>query len=376
MRSGSFYPLNIISNMGLIFPTKLNDLRSAISKEAARTLCIAAQVSGERLEAFCEKIVSKEGLFKLINCANKVIAENGHICISYLIEYVQPPRIIPKFVEELNSKNPLYREKITCYIKKILSSYSVHIIEKYCGVIETGIQVGITDASKIARANTRSAYLLYAKKFPQRAAKIYSRFDSAIQKAIQEDSAKENVECQEKKPQDLKKEKKSEATPKPKEKLKSGSKQEKARDESKGSEKKMRNPLSEKKDMENRRNSLDASQTEKKREGNEISNARESEKKQKTETSKLPPKHNNSRKSEQETTENTLKTSQSSRRFDTKTADTKIEMKSTQINQSPVPTKSKLSLQNNQSERQDLKIILETLVIPSPLKPQIEQFIV
>lgn len=165
----------------------MNDLRSAISKETVKMLCLASKLAKDRLEPLCDRIFSKEGLIKLVNSANKILAEGGHMCIVYMIECVQSPKFIGRIAEELNSKNVAVREKCTVYLSRVLASYPISIIEKHIGVLETAIMIGISDASKIARANTRKAYRLYAKQLPMRAEKIYHKFDYAVQKALNDE---------------------------------------------------------------------------------------------------------------------------------------------------------------------------------------------
>ena len=87
------------------FSVQLNDLRSAISKEAGRLVCIAAEYGQEDIENFCDKLLSKQCLLKLVNSATKILAENGHECVITLLRYVKAPKVIPKIIEEMSSKN-------------------------------------------------------------------------------------------------------------------------------------------------------------------------------------------------------------------------------------------------------------------------------
>lgn len=162
-------------------------MRSAISKEACTLVCLAAKKGGESLEAFCDKIITKECLLKLINTANKLMADNGHMCMITLLEEVKSHKVIPKIIEELSSKNPSLRQKIAEYLNIIVSSYEKNIIEKYQTLIEGAITTAISDANKDVRQTTRKTFHAYTELFPARGDKMLSNFDLSIQKALIDD---------------------------------------------------------------------------------------------------------------------------------------------------------------------------------------------
>lgn len=177
----------VMSKLYLHLTVQLNDLRSAISKEACRLVCLSAKVAGERLESLCDKLISKDGLLKIINSGNKIIAENGNECIITLIQYVRSAKIITRIIEEFQSKNTAVRQRVSAYLKMIIESYSDSVIEKYATGMENAIALVIADANKDVRQNTRQAFLIYQSKFPQKAAKLLVKFESSVQKALIEE---------------------------------------------------------------------------------------------------------------------------------------------------------------------------------------------
>ena len=136
---------------------------------------------------FCDKIITKECLLKLINTANKIMAENGHMCMITLLEEVKSHKVIPKIIEELSSKNPSLRQKIAEYLNIIVSSYDKSIIEKYQNIIEGAITTAISDANKDVRQTTRKTFHAYTELFPVKGDKMLSNFDLSIQKALIDD---------------------------------------------------------------------------------------------------------------------------------------------------------------------------------------------
>jgi len=163
-------------------------LRSTVSKEACRLVCLAAKVAQEKLDSFCDKLLNRDGLLKLINSGNKVNAENGHECIVTMLEYVKCPKVIPRIIDELGSKNTAVRQKIATYLKLIMDVYPENILDKNLALIETAITAAIADASKEVRQITRQTFLIFAERYPSRSPKLYAKFDTAVQKALQEEA--------------------------------------------------------------------------------------------------------------------------------------------------------------------------------------------
>ena len=65
---------------------QLNDLRSAIVKEAANTIVLAASVLGDAFELSAERLA--DALYKVINSGNKILAELGSECFIEVIRSV------------------------------------------------------------------------------------------------------------------------------------------------------------------------------------------------------------------------------------------------------------------------------------------------
>ena len=65
---------------------QLNDLRSAIVKEAANTIVLASSVLGDAFELCAERLA--DGLYRLISSGNKILAETGSDCFIEVIKSV------------------------------------------------------------------------------------------------------------------------------------------------------------------------------------------------------------------------------------------------------------------------------------------------
>jgi len=163
---------------------KLNDLRSAISKEACKLVTIAAEYGQELIENLCDKLLSKQCLLKLINSATRIISENSHECIITLLNYIRCSKVIPRIIEEANSKSVAVRQKISQYINIVVDIYEHPILEKYQHMLEEAISTLICDANKEVRQFTRQTFSIYSEKFPSRGEKLFSTFDASVTKTL------------------------------------------------------------------------------------------------------------------------------------------------------------------------------------------------
>ena len=57
------------------------DQRSAITREAAKTISVMAEVLQDDFESLALKFISSNSLIKLVQNANKIISEQGHLCV-------------------------------------------------------------------------------------------------------------------------------------------------------------------------------------------------------------------------------------------------------------------------------------------------------
>ncbi|CAG9333900.1 unnamed protein product [Blepharisma stoltei] len=168
---------------------QLNDLRSAIVKEAAKTASIAAQTLGDSFENCAERL--GDTLFRVLNSGTKIIADTGHQCLLEIIDAVTCWRLIPKTVEQYTNKNASIRIRASQYLKMMLEKYPVELFEYACSIkngfiemVEQGLTLAVADAAADARAFGRQAFLAYRNLYPDRANRLFIRFDSSVQRAF------------------------------------------------------------------------------------------------------------------------------------------------------------------------------------------------
>ena len=61
------------------------DQRSAITREAARTITVMAEIIQDDFESLALKFISQNSLIKLVQNGNKIISEQGHLCIMAIL---------------------------------------------------------------------------------------------------------------------------------------------------------------------------------------------------------------------------------------------------------------------------------------------------
>ena len=155
--------------------------------ETCELLIEMAEIFGNEIEILAEKLIQKDSLLKLINCATKLMSDAGHKCIFSIIQSVISHKFIPKICEELSSKNPLIRIKCSSYLLCFMKYYPKNFLEKHIEKIESSIKICLNDANKETRINGRKCFGLLKEIFPTLSEKLMKKLDFVTQKYIYED---------------------------------------------------------------------------------------------------------------------------------------------------------------------------------------------
>lgn len=150
-------------------------------------LSLGAQMMREEFEPIAVKFLSRESLLQLINCANKVLAENAHGCIMEIIHNVHSDKYVSVILDELHSKSKEVRFRCSQYMKQMVDSFDESIIARNSQAFESAIIKGMNDATQEVRSNSRDSYKIFSAKFPESGQRIYGQIDSQIKKALQFD---------------------------------------------------------------------------------------------------------------------------------------------------------------------------------------------
>jgi hypothetical protein len=121
----------------------------------------------------------------MITTANKIIADSGHECMVSLLESVKSIKTLPKILDEMSSKNQQVRMRISSYVSLTIEHFGPKNIEKVHAMIESCINLSVSDANPKVRENGRRSFHLYQERFPEKADKLFQKFSPAVQKALE-----------------------------------------------------------------------------------------------------------------------------------------------------------------------------------------------
>eukprot|EP01028_Stygiella_incarcerata_P001847 TRINITY_DN13447_c0_g1_i1.p1 TRINITY_DN13447_c0_g1~~TRINITY_DN13447_c0_g1_i1.p1 ORF type:complete len:1399 (-),score=355.11 TRINITY_DN13447_c0_g1_i1:199-4395(-) len=164
---------------------QLQDLRSAVVKEACSTVGTLAETLGAQFEAMADYLIPS--LLKLTFVTIHVIAESGNSCLKKIVVASCPLRSIPKFVDGCSSRHNALRLRCIECIFLLLEIASQASLEKYTSMLERAIRGRVSDALAEARKVARLCFWAYAKHFPEGGRHLESSFSSNVRKHVEEE---------------------------------------------------------------------------------------------------------------------------------------------------------------------------------------------
>ncbi|XKL66008.1 hypothetical protein PGB90_009428 [Kerria lacca] len=164
------------------FDSSIKDLRSMVVREACVTIAYLSKCLEMKFDHFAESVLIH--LINLIQNSKKVIASSGLVCIRFIIQYTQAPRLIPVITNNINSKSKDIRRACCEFVDLILRTWNVHSFERYAPVIQEAIKKGITDADSDTRLHSRKAYVIFSQHFPDLAESLKNSLDFTYRKLL------------------------------------------------------------------------------------------------------------------------------------------------------------------------------------------------
>ncbi|KAL4504433.1 hypothetical protein ABPG72_009879 [Tetrahymena utriculariae] len=185
MNSFEQHLINIIPNM----IAQVNDLRSAIQKEACKSLVLASEKMGSKFENAALQLFKWDGMLHLLGNGKKILADTAHECIEKIITNVPSSQYFSVINDEINSKNNNVRIKLTGYLNLMLRQYENKYKEKNLNIIEGMIIKTCKDASSEVRSNSRQAYNSLKIEYPELSDIIYQQFDNTTKKMLSQNTS-------------------------------------------------------------------------------------------------------------------------------------------------------------------------------------------
>ncbi|KAG5072516.1 hypothetical protein GLYMA_03G170000v4 [Glycine max] len=167
--------------------TQLSDRRSTIVKQACHLLCFLSKELLGDFEACAEMFIPV--LFKLVVITVLVIAESADNCIKTMLRNCKVARVLPRIADcAKNDRNAVLRARCCEYAYLVLEHWpDAPEIHRSADLYEDLIKCCVSDAMSEVRSTARMCYRMFAKTWPERSRRLFSSFDPAIQRLINEE---------------------------------------------------------------------------------------------------------------------------------------------------------------------------------------------
>ena len=165
--------LSQFNKLSVSLQNQMTDKRSAIIRETSITIQVLAQSMGTQFEILVVKLLSQNSLLKIIQSANKVIAERAHQSIVAAILCSRTTKLIPKVFDEAKNKSPQVRSKVASYFLLMLLYCEPLQLKQNMDTVEEFLQKYLQDAKPEVRQISRLCFLLYKQLvLPSRSSKL------------------------------------------------------------------------------------------------------------------------------------------------------------------------------------------------------------
>eukprot|EP01133_Synstelium_polycarpum_P007764 gene7764-9108_t len=185
LRSGAGYLPNFMSVFQKLkepLLLQVTDLRSQIIKEACTTICTVAEQTKLQFEPHADRYI--EVLLKYVVVTIQIVAESCDKCIKSILSETKSTKVIPRFVEALNTKSAVLKTRIHEYIHLLLTLVPAADLTRHIADIERAIKAGLVDAIGDVRSTSRQSFIIFSSNWEARANQIYATTDPAARKLI------------------------------------------------------------------------------------------------------------------------------------------------------------------------------------------------
>eukprot|EP00903_Cladosiphon_okamuranus_P015412 g14235.t1 len=163
----------------------LNDLRSAIVKEACVLLEKLSTVSGNYMAALMRDMLNV--LLQLMANGNSVIVGQVDSCMRHIIAHSRFPRQLKEVEYTVrNSRSKDLRESVGAYVLLMLKTWPAASMDKEAVYLESIVQLLMKDASSAARTDARASFGILMEHWPKRANKVLQAAEPRTAKSLRE----------------------------------------------------------------------------------------------------------------------------------------------------------------------------------------------
>ncbi|KAG0620882.1 hypothetical protein M758_4G252000 [Ceratodon purpureus] len=167
--------------------SQLSDRRSSIVKQACQLLKILSKRLETGFESFAEAFIPV--LFKSVVITVLVIAESADNCIKTMLRNCRVARALPRILEcAKHDRNATLRSRCCEYALLVLERWGDSPeLHRAPDLYQELIRCCSLDAVGEVRSSARACYRVYKRLWPDRARRVYSLLDPAVQKALHDE---------------------------------------------------------------------------------------------------------------------------------------------------------------------------------------------
>lgn len=169
---------------------QVSDLRSSVSREACETIQTLANTLRDEFNAHAETCL--ENLLKATCVSIQVVSTSADTTIKIIITSTSYgfPRVIPKLIECVKSRNQVLRCNAVSYLTLTLQKWSISFLSKHSELFVPIMPAILQDALGDVRAQSRKCYWSFHYLFPEEAKNIFHRLDRSTQKNLSDDPSR------------------------------------------------------------------------------------------------------------------------------------------------------------------------------------------
>lgn len=167
--------------------TQVQDLRSAIVREACAVLLVLVLALGADLESFAVPAIPV--LLRITSIAIQIVAESGFQCICAIVRECRTQRVLQTLLDQFSTKNGAQRWRSTQALLLALQTHPSAIVERHIESVESVIKHCLEDTREDVRACGKKCFWAFKSLFEERGCRFLARLDPTRQRALQADRA-------------------------------------------------------------------------------------------------------------------------------------------------------------------------------------------
>jgi hypothetical protein len=163
--------------------TQLQDLRSAVAKEACALICFLARHLRNRIEVLMEE--SLPVIFRLlIRTHTGVFTDSAHATARCVLKHVRVPKLLHRLLDGASDRSNVLRARCSDYMLLALELFETPALEKYAQALEVQVGTMLRDKSDEVRQNARKTYWALHRHWDLRAERLLRSLESGQQRAL------------------------------------------------------------------------------------------------------------------------------------------------------------------------------------------------